>query len=125
MASCEMFLAMGLPIPQTLRTMYVVRMINATESAYVPKPYSGTVTLFRGRGLYEDDPNMGWEGLAANLEVCEIGDGGLRSRRDIMNEPLVGLLAKQLEASIAEVTGKNGPRTGESHAGNPVSGSRN
>jgi hypothetical protein len=45
---------------------------------------------------------MGWEGLAANLEVSEIGDGGLRSRRDIMNEPLVGTLAKQLDASIAK-----------------------
>jgi hypothetical protein len=102
MSTCKLFVALGVPIPQTLRTMYVVRMINATESAYAPQLYAGTLTLFRGRGLYEDDPNMGWEGLAANLEVSEIGDGGLRSRRDIMNEPLVGTLAKQLDASIAK-----------------------
>ncbi len=104
MGTCELFLAMGLPIPQSLRTMYVVRMINATESKYAPNPYSGTITLFRGRGLYEDDPNMGWEGLAATLENYEIGSGGLRSRRDIMNEPLVGLLAAQLDACMAKTT---------------------
>jgi hypothetical protein len=101
MATCQLFLAMGLAIPQNLRTMYVVRMISATESQYVPKPYAGTIALFRGRGLYEDDPNMGWDGLAETLENYEVGDGGLRSRRDIMNEPIVGLLAQQLSQCIA------------------------
>ena len=115
MGTCELFLALGLPIPQSLRTMYVVRMINATESTYAPKPYAGTITLFRGRGLYEDDPNMGWEGLAATLENYEIGSGGLRSRRDIMNEPLVGLLAAQLDACMANATADNQEiRSGES-----------
>jgi amino acid adenylation domain-containing protein len=115
MGTCELFLALGLPILQSLRTMYVVRMINATESNYAPNPYAGTITLFRGRGLYEDDPNMGWEGLAATLENYEIGSGGLRSRRDIMNEPLVGLLAAQLDACMAEATvEKNEIRSGES-----------
>ena len=107
MGTCELFLAVGLPIPQSLRTMYVVRMINATEARYAPKPYAGTITLFRGRGLYEDDPNMGWDGLAATLENYEIGSGGLRSRRDIMNEPLVGMLAAQLDACMANATSDN------------------
>ena len=66
------------------------------------KPYPGTLILFRGRGLYEDDPNMGWEGLAATLENYEIGERRLRSRRDIMNEPLVGLLATQLDGCMAK-----------------------
>ncbi|HKS72054.1 MAG TPA: amino acid adenylation domain-containing protein, partial [Terriglobales bacterium] len=100
MATCRLFLAVGLPIPQALRTMYVVRMINATESRYAPKRYPGVLTLFRGKGLYEDDRNMGWDGLAESIEHHEIGDGGLRSRRDIMNEPLVGLLAQELAACM-------------------------
>jgi len=58
--------------------MYVVRMINQAEQAYVPASYEGTLSLFRGRGLYEDDPDMGWDGLARQLENYEIGDGGLR-----------------------------------------------
>ena len=96
MMTCRAFLGLGLKVPQSLRTMYVVRMINQAEQNYSPKQYPGTLALFRGRGLYENDPLMGWDGLAATLETYEIGDGGLRSRRDIMNEPLVGLLAKQL-----------------------------
>jgi thioesterase domain-containing protein len=96
MTTCRAFLRLGLKVPQSLRTMYVVRMINQAEQNYAPRQYPGTLTLFRGRGLYENDPLMGWDGLAATLETYEIGDGGLRSRRDIMNEPLVGLLAKQL-----------------------------
>jgi len=102
MAACRMFLALGIPIPQALRTMYVVRMINATESRYAPRPYSGVLTLFRGKGLYEDDPNMGWDGLAARIENHEIGDGGLRSRRDIMNEPLVAVLARELDGCMRD-----------------------
>ncbi|MBZ5723309.1 MAG: amino acid adenylation domain-containing protein [Acidobacteriia bacterium] len=96
MMTCRTFLELGLKLPQSLRTMYVVRMINQAEQNYAPRQYPGTLALFRGRGLYEHDPHMGWDGLAANLETYEIGDGGLRSRRDIMNEPLVGLLAGRL-----------------------------
>jgi amino acid adenylation domain-containing protein len=118
MGTCHTFLALGLPIPQALRTMYVVRMINSTESRYQPKPYAGTITVFRGRGLYEDDPNMGWDGLASSIENREIGDGGLRSRRDIMNEPLVTQLARQIEASMASASSltaeKNQMKSGES-----------
>jgi thioesterase domain-containing protein/acyl carrier protein len=94
--TCRAFLNLGLRVPQALRTMYVVRMINQAEEQYAPSHYEGTVSLFRGKGLYEDDPDMGWDGLAARLDNFQIGDGGLRSRRDIMNEPLVGLLARQL-----------------------------
>jgi thioesterase domain-containing protein/acyl carrier protein len=126
MAACKLFLAIGLPIPQTLRTMYVVRMINATESGYTPKPYCGVLTLFRGRGLYEDDPNMGWDGLAESIENLEIGDGGLRSRRDIMNEPVVGVLAQKLEACLRDRSSfadENRARSrGAQAAAHPVSG---
>jgi amino acid adenylation domain-containing protein len=98
--TCKLFLLAGVPIPATLRTMYVVRMINRAEQNYVPQPYAGTITLFRGKGLYENDLNMGWDGLANDLQILELGDGGLRSRRDIMNEPLVSQLAKQLSECL-------------------------
>ena len=100
MTTCQFFLKLNLRVPQSLRTMYVVRMINHAEQNYRPGPYAGRISLFRGKGLYEDDPRMGWDGLAESIEEHEIGDGGLRSRRDIMNEPLVGLLARQLESCM-------------------------
>jgi amino acid adenylation domain-containing protein len=99
----RLFLNLGLRIPNTLRTLYVMTMLGRAEQNYAPGRYEGTLTLFRGRGLYENDPNMGWDGLAESFENYEIGDGGLRSRRDIMNEPLVGLLAKQLSACLERV----------------------
>ena len=101
--TCRLFLSLGLRVPQSLRTMYVVRMINEAEKQYAPQFYPGTLSLFRGKGLYEEDSDMGWSGLAKRLENFEIGDGGLRSRRDIMNEPLVGALAKQLAICLEQV----------------------
>ena len=102
LAICHLFPAAGLKIPQTMRTMYIVRMLQAAETRYAPKKYAGRIVLFRGGGLEEhtDGSNMGWDGLADVLENHEIGDGGLRSRRDIMNEPLVGLLATELRACL-------------------------
>jgi hypothetical protein len=71
-------------------------MISQAEQTYVPEKYPGTLALFRGRGLYEADPNMGWDGLAEHLENHEIGEYTTESRRDIMNEPLVETLAWKL-----------------------------
>jgi hypothetical protein len=81
-------------------------MISRAEQNYAPAFYPGTLALFRGKGLYENDRDMGWTGLAEQLENHEIGDGGLRSRRDIMNEPLVSLLASQLKVCL-ERAGKS------------------
>ena len=125
MTACRMFLGFGIPIPQALRTMYVVRMIHSTEAHYAPKPYSGVLTLFRGRGLYEDDPNMGWDGLAASIANHEIGDGASRSRRDIMNEPLVAMLAQELDACLRNSRApmqQSASKSGRVAAGIPASG---
>jgi hypothetical protein len=43
---------------------------------------------------------MGWDGLAESLENHEIGKDETQSRRDIMNEPLVQLLADKLTEVI-------------------------
>jgi hypothetical protein len=109
----RLFLKLGLRVPQTLRTLYVMTMLGRAEKNYAPGRYGGTLTLFRGHGLYENDPNMGWDGLAEGFENYEIGDGGLRSRRDIMNEPLVGLLAKQLSACLERVRESHSPSFAE------------
>src|SRR5581483_8011551 len=102
MMTCRLFLSFGLRIPQGMRTMYIVRMLQAAEEQYIPQKYPGTIVLFRGGGLEEnaDGPKMGWDGLAETIESYQIGESGLRSRRDIMNEPLVTDLAKQLAACL-------------------------
>ena len=88
--------ALGLHIPPGMRTMYVVRMLGRAEQNYRPKPYSGSIVLFFGPGTLDFGPNLGWDGLAEQFEYCVIGAGVLDSRRDIMNDPLVGITAAKL-----------------------------
>jgi thioesterase domain-containing protein len=86
----------GMRVPPEMRTMYVTQTLSWAEEKYRPKPYSGSLVLFYGEGTFEFGPNLGWDGLARHFEHCVIGDGVLDSRRDIMNEPLVGTTAKLL-----------------------------
>ena len=88
--------ALGLHIPPGMRTMYVVRMLGRAEQNYRPKPYPGSIVLFFGPGTLDFGPNLGWDGLAEQFEYCVIGAGVLDSRRDIMNDPLVGITATKL-----------------------------
>jgi len=74
---------------------------NAVKN-YVPRPYSGCVTLFRSRRqrtVSSHDPEMGWGQLArGGLKVVVIpGDHG-----DLLDEPFVGVLATKLQACLDE-----------------------
>lgn len=96
-AACKALVRLGLKVPQAMRNEYVALALLQAERAYKPKPYPGAITLFQGLGLYGADPDMGWTGLATTIEHIEISDGGSQSlRRDIMDTPLVKLLAKEL-----------------------------
>jgi hypothetical protein len=56
--------------------------------------YGGCIRLFRGRGVCDHDPEMGWHGLATSgVEVHEIGDAQQNARHEMVNEPVVGELA--------------------------------
>ena len=100
----RLFLRCGYRVPQKLRTGYVDQMLRQAESSYVPRFYEGTLHLFRGRGLWDENGYMGWEGLAERIENRFIGDGETQLRREIMDEPLVGLLAAELSAGYVAVT---------------------
>ena len=88
--------SLGLRIPPGMRTMYVMEMLGSAEQHYCPKPYRGSVVLFFGQGTLDFGPNLGWDGLAERFEHCIIGDEVLDSRRDILNQPLVGITASKL-----------------------------
>jgi amino acid adenylation domain-containing protein len=105
----RLVLASGRRLPPALRTMYVIETLEKAEKLYRPKPYAGRLALFHGQEALEFGPNLGWDGLAEGFEHCLIGDGNLDSRRDIMNEPLVGMLAKQLAPYLGEMEGARLP----------------
>ena len=95
----------GRRVPPTMRAMYVTQSLGAAELRYRPKPYPGVITLFHGQEAMEFGPNLGWDGLAGEFQHCIIGDGNLDSRRDILNEPLVGVTARHLAPYLHTTTG--------------------
>jgi amino acid adenylation domain-containing protein len=96
---------LGLRIPPDMRMMYVTETLGEAELNYRPKAYGGTVTLFYGLGTLDFGPNLGWDGLAAQFQHHIVGDGELDSRRDIMNEPLVGITAMRLSPYLNQRDG--------------------
>ncbi len=101
----QAFFKLGLRIPPGMRTMYVTETLGHAELMYRPKPYGGAMALFFGLGTLDFGPNLGWDGLAEEFHHHVVGDGGLDSRRDIMNEPLVVITAKKLAAYLNRTDG--------------------
>jgi amino acid adenylation domain-containing protein len=93
--SCGLYVALGITVPQNRRNAYLLRLTHFAERHYKPSFYPGAITVFRGRGLYSD-PTLGWNGLAARIDSCEI-PGRHRMRRSMMDEPLVQTLAAELK----------------------------
>lgn len=93
----------GFAVPQSLRTLYVLRMTDRAEASYQPRTYAGQVVLFRGRGIYNHDPEMGWAGLVeTGIQIHYVGDSQQGARHEIVNEPLVQELARDLKAVLAQ-----------------------
>ena len=78
------------------RTVTIAETLHAAEMTYNPQPYAGTLLLFSDPSLLAEDKCLGWKGLAEELKTFAIGDQATALRRDILNEPLVGLVAQQL-----------------------------
>jgi amino acid adenylation domain-containing protein len=79
----------------------VERSALKAGKTYVPKPYSGKLTLFRASRQpewFHPDPALGWGRLAAGgLEIHEVpGHHGA-----LAHEPRVAILAEKLEACLA------------------------
>ncbi len=71
------------------------------SNGHVLRRYPGRITLFRcsefDAGLFHDDPRMGWDGLADEIEAYDLpGD-----RIAALREPGVRVLAERLKASLA------------------------
>jgi amino acid adenylation domain-containing protein len=102
---CRALNAVGVPVPQKWRELYIVRSLTAAEKKYSPRFFDGKLVIFRGGGLYDHDPGMGWSKLASEVEDCVIGSAAeQRTRRDILNEPLVQKVAAELRRLIDETS---------------------
>ena|SRR6266404_5883372 len=86
------------PYAEYERKLWDIHIRNLRD--YVPKPYTGQVTLFRTKVHHffrSFDPTFGWAELAQQGVTVKIVPGGHES---ILEEPHVGILARELLASL-------------------------
>ncbi len=109
--ACRCFVAAGIKVPQQWRQLHIARVLRQAEEHYSPVFYPGKLVIFRGGGLYDHDPGLGWGSLAADVEDYVIGTAAeQKTRRDIMNPPLVHVVAARLSACMdgVQVLAANG-----------------
>lgn len=94
-------LAAGRAIPVEHRPAYLRGIFGRAMLNYVPKPYEGTVTIYKqtqSNWEYRDHPDLGWAPFVAEkrLQLVEIaGEHG-----DMLDPPVVEELAAHLRRSI-------------------------
>jgi thioesterase domain-containing protein len=89
-----------LPVPKFLRSDIVV--FSAVGQNYVPKPYPGTLVLFRAEGRtaeYGNDLTLGWSDIARDGVVVHEVAG---SHLSIMEKPHVNQLIAKLTPYFAD-----------------------
>ncbi|GAA4310206.1 amino acid adenylation domain-containing protein [Mucilaginibacter gynuensis] len=82
--------------PDVLARKYTGNSLYILQCSYRPKTYNGKMVVFRSPDIYTV-PHLGWKTLITNgIKAISI-PGEHESRRDILNEPYVQHLAKELE----------------------------
>ncbi len=83
-------------IPLFIAKISVNQSLFLLQSRYEPKPYQGSMVVFRSPGIY-NDPYLGWKDFVKQgIRTFDI-PGDHENRRDILNEPFVGALAEKLK----------------------------
>jgi acyl carrier protein len=86
-------------VPGVITRRYIGNTLGILQNNYKPKPYPGSMIIFRSPGIYSE-PCLGWKDFVKG-EIKSFDISGLHeSRRDIMNEPYVQLLAKELKSFL-------------------------
>lgn len=93
--------------PFELRFECLQAALFSASARYVARPLSGRIDLFRtahhpGAALFQDDPELGWHGLATGGVHVRIVPG-VHSQH--IREPNVGALTAELRTCLAEARG--------------------
>jgi thioesterase domain-containing protein/non-ribosomal peptide synthetase component F len=94
----RLFQAIGQPIPRIVRSNFIMFLLIGRS--YAPKPYPGTIHLFRAEGRtaeYLADAALGWEQMAGQGVVVHHVAGG---HVTMMERPNVVPLVEQLRALL-------------------------
>jgi amino acid adenylation domain-containing protein len=98
-ARVNMALALRRPVPEAERDWFFLNLGNEAERLYNPKPYPGSIVMFRGAGLYRE-PTLGWGDLTQRgIESYEV-PGMHTDNRQAMAEPHVAFVSERLQIHL-------------------------
>jgi amino acid adenylation domain-containing protein len=103
-------LALGRPLPESVRELYFLELHAKAERAYDPAPYDGDLLVFYGEDLYED-PTLGWSGVVTGEIQTHAVPGSHDNNRQVMVEPYVAFVSTELQASLDASTHRQTPAT--------------
>jgi amino acid adenylation domain-containing protein len=98
------YIVLKKPVPDRIRRRFFVTMHAWAEKRYRPRPFPGTLVMFRAEGLYREN-DMGWGALGQELEIHEV-PGCHRHHRRLMDEPHVQILAEKVKACLEKLARK-------------------
>jgi len=93
----------GLRVPYELREALMEHNFRLAQARYQPRPYPGTIALFRAADISPEidhaGPTLGWSGLASDeIEVHEIPG----SHHTLVLEPNVRMLVDRLKTCLEQ-----------------------
>jgi thioesterase domain-containing protein len=94
-------LALGRPIPVEHRSNYLRGIFGRAMLDYVPKPYHGTVTIYKqteSNWEYRDHPDLGWAQFVPKEQLKLVEIAGQHG--EMLDPPVVEELAAHLRLSI-------------------------
>jgi aspartate racemase len=95
----NMYNIAGRAQPKNIAKSYTGLSLYKMERKYKLKPYKGSMIIFRSPRIFST-PHLGWKTLVeGGIKTINI-PGEHKGRRDIMNEPHVKSLAKELKVFL-------------------------
>ena len=105
---CKIYLAMGCPLPLSLRSYYILEIYDNAHRNYVPQFYPGVAVYIKSEKRASDHQLNYERAIAGGLEVHEIPGGHL----DLIQEPYVRVWAEKLKDALQKapetMNGKKG-----------------
>ena len=93
---CKVYLAMGCPLPLSLRSYYILEIYDNAHRNYVPEFYPGVAVYIKSEKRASDHQLNYEKVIAGGLEVHEVPGGHL----DLVQEPYVRLWAEKLKNAL-------------------------
>jgi aspartate racemase len=93
---CEVF---EIPLPPSLRTLYISSIYGRAAREYIPQVYRGRAILFKTQGQYRNVQSR-WENLVAgSFEIQELDT----DHDNVFKEPYVRIFAEKLKIHLVDV----------------------